>query len=133
MKLQEYFATTSGRGVLATAAADGKVNAAVYSSPHFLEEGSVAFVMRDRLTHRNLQENPYATFLFIEEGSAGRGVRLYLKKTREENDPEKIKGLKRRHLTPAEDQALGQTFLVFLAVEKILPLVGADPDSLPIS
>ena len=132
MKLQEYFASTRGRGVLATAAADGKVDAAVYSNPHCLEEGAVSFVMRDRLSHRNVQENPYATFLFIEEGPGARGVRLFLKKTREETDPEKIKALKRRHLTPEEDQALGPTFLVSFAVEKILPLVGSDPAKLPV-
>lgn len=132
MKIDEYFATTRGRGVLATAGADGKVDAAVYSSPHCLEEGTVAFVMRDRLSHRNVQENPHATFLFIEEGPGVRGVRLFLKKTREESDPEKIKGLKRRHLTAEEDQALGPTFLVSFAVEKILPLVGSDPANLPI-
>ncbi len=133
MKIHEYFANTRGRGVLATAAADGKVDAAVYSSPHCLEEGTVSFVMRDRLSHRNVQENPYATFLFIEEGPDIRGVRLFLKKTKEETDPEKIKGLKRRHLTPEEDQALGPTFLVSFAVEKILPLVGSDPANVPIS
>ena len=133
MRIEEYFATTRGQGVLATAAADGRVNAAVYSSPHFLEEGTVAFVMRDRLSHRNLGENPYATFLFVEDGPGARGVRLYLKKTREETDPEKIKGLKRRHLTPEQDQALGSSFLVFFAVENILPLVGSDPATLPIS
>ena len=47
-KLQEYFESTKGVGVLATADSNGKVDAAIYSSPHFLEEGTLAFIMRDR-------------------------------------------------------------------------------------
>lgn len=38
-KLQEYFDSTKGFGVLATADSTEKVNAAIYSRPHFLEEG----------------------------------------------------------------------------------------------
>jgi hypothetical protein len=131
MKLQDYFANTPGRGVLATAAADGKVDAALYSTPHFLEEGEVAFIMRDRLSHKNISENPYATFLFIADGPGARGIRLFLKKTKEETDAAKIKGLMRRHLSPEEDRARGESFLVSFAVEKTLPLVGSDPANIP--
>jgi hypothetical protein len=87
-KLQEYFESTKGFGVLATADSDGKVDAAMYSRPHFLEEGTLAFIMRDHLTHHNLQSNPSATFLFVEEGTGYKGKRLFLKKAREENNPE---------------------------------------------
>ena len=131
MNMKEYFENTAGRGVLATAASDGKVDAAIYSAPHVLEDGVVAFIMRDRLSHHNVQENPYATLLFIEGGSASHGVRLFLKKIKEETDADKIKSLTRRHLTPDEDQARGPTFLVSFAVEKVLPLVGDDPAKIP--
>lgn len=77
--LQEYFESTEGLGVLATADSSGKVDAAIYSRPHFLEEGTMAFIMRDRLTHHNLQSNPSATFLFIEERAGYNGKRLFLK------------------------------------------------------
>jgi hypothetical protein len=63
--LEEDFESTKGSGVLATADSSGKVDAAIYSRPHFLEEGTLAFIMRDRLTHHNLQSNPHATFLFM--------------------------------------------------------------------
>lgn len=56
--LKEYFENTKGIGVIATAEREGKANAAVYSRPHFLEEGSLAFIMRDRLTHHNLKSTP---------------------------------------------------------------------------
>ncbi|MDG4474651.1 pyridoxamine 5'-phosphate oxidase family protein [Thiovibrio frasassiensis] len=131
MKMQDYFENTPGRGVLATAGSDGKVDAAIYSTPHVQEDGSVAFIMRERLSHRNVQENPHATFLFVEEGTSSRGVRLFLKKTKEETDAEKIKSMMRRHLSAAEDKAHGPTFLVTFDIEKILPLLGDDPSKIP--
>ena len=132
MDMKEYFESTAGRGVLATAGGDGRVDAAIYSAPHVLEDGVVAFLMRDRLSHHNVQGNPHATFLFMEDGAGSRGLRLFLKKIMEETDPATIKGLMRRHLTPEEDQARGPTFLVSFAVEKILPLIGDDPAKSPL-
>lgn len=132
MNLKDYFERTNGQGVLSTAAGDGKVDAAIYSTPHVLAEGVVAFIMRERLTHHNVQENPYASYLFIEEGSVSRGLRLFLKKIKEETDATLIKSLMRRHLTPEEDQARGPTFLVSFAVEKILPLIGSDAANIPV-
>jgi hypothetical protein len=120
-KLQQYFESTKGVGVLATADSKGKVDAAIYSRPHFLEEKSLAFIMRDRLTHHNLQSNPSATFLFIEEGSGFQGKRLFLKKIREENNPELVKKIKRRKYTDENEEPI---FVVYFAVEKELPLVG---------
>lgn len=131
MDMKTYFAQTAGRGVLATADREGRVDAAIYSTPHILEQGTVAFLMRQRLSHHNLQENPHATYLFMEDGPGSRGVRLFLTKTKEESDPALIKGLMRRHLTPAEDQARGPTFLVTFTVDTILPLIGADPADIP--
>ena len=119
--LQEYFENTKGTGVLATADSSGKVDAAVYSRPHFLEEGTLAFVMRDRLTHHNLQSNSSATFLFIEEKPGYSGKRLFLKKIREENNPELISKIKRRQCT---GENVEPTFLVYFTLEKELPLVG---------
>jgi hypothetical protein len=55
MDLKEYFNDTKGVGVLATSDADGKVDAAIYARPHFMEDGTLAVIMRDRLTHHNLQ------------------------------------------------------------------------------
>lgn len=120
-KLQQYFENTKGVGVLATADSNGKVDAAIYSRPHFLEGKSLAFIMRDRLTHHNLRSNPSATFLFIEEGTGFKGKRLFLKKIREENNPELVKTIKRRKYTDENEEPM---FLVYFSVEKELPLVG---------
>ncbi|KPK25069.1 MAG: pyridoxamine 5'-phosphate oxidase [Desulfobacterales bacterium SG8_35_2] len=125
MTLNEYFKSVSGKGVLATADAAGKVDAAIYSKPHILEDGSLAFIMRDHLTHHNIGANPYATYLFIEDGRSYRGIRIFLKKVREDTDPDLIAQMTRRHLTPEQDAAKGPKFLVYFTLEKLLPLIGA--------
>ena len=83
MNLSDYFDNTKGYGVLATADSVGKVNAALYARPHFFDENTIAFIMRERLTHANLQTNPHATYLFIQDGPGYAGKRFYLTKLRE--------------------------------------------------
>jgi len=97
------------------------VDAAIYSSPHFLEEGTLAFIMRDRLTHHNLESNSFATFLFVEEGTGFKGKRLFLRKVREDKDSVLISKVKRRKYTDDNEEP---KFLVYFALEKDLPLVG---------
>ena len=126
MNLANYFENTQGTGVLSTADKDGKVNAAVYSRPHFLEDGTVAMIMRDRLSHANLQSNPYAAYLFIEKAPGYQGKRLYLTKIREEEKSELLVKLRRRQLTPEEDAEKGTLFLVIFEIKKVLPLIGAE-------
>ncbi|MEI6261315.1 MAG: pyridoxamine 5'-phosphate oxidase family protein [Deltaproteobacteria bacterium] len=120
-KLKAYFESINGSGVLATADSSGKVDAAIYSRPHFLEEGTLAFIMRDRLTHHNLQSNPHATFLFMEDGPGYKGKRLFLKKVREESNPELIQKIKRRKYTDDNEEP---KFLVYFTLNKELPLIG---------
>lgn len=127
MTLKDYFETRRGTGIMSTADAQGRVDAAVYARPHVLEDGSLAMIMRDRLTHHNLQENPYAVYLFMEPGPGHRGVRLFLKKLREDNDPELIRSLTRRTLSEEEDLARGPKFMVYFDVEKTLNLIGGEP------
>jgi hypothetical protein len=122
MELKDYFENTKGVGVMATADADGKVDAAIYARPHFMEDGTIAMIMRDRLTHHNLQSNPHAAFLFIEDGPGYKGKRLFLTKVREEQDSELLYSLRRRQYPNDKEEA---KFLVFFKVEEELPLVGA--------
>ena len=129
MNLADYFEQKQGTGVLSTADNAGKVDAAIYARPHVAEDGTVAFIMRDRLTHHNVQENPFAVFLFIEAGAGYKGLRLYLEKVREETDSALIGQMTRRCLSPEEDAAKGPKFLVYFRVDKILALVGGEvPD-----
>lgn len=123
MELADYFEKTEGRGILATADEKGKVNVAVYSRPHFINDKTLAFIMRDRLTHKNLQGNPYAAYLFMEAGAGYKGKRLYLKWIGETKDSPEIEKLSRRKDFLAR-KATGPRFLVYFQVEKVLPLIG---------
>jgi len=122
MELKEYFKNTKGTGILATADSDGKVDAAVYARPNMMEDGSLAFIMRDRLTHHNLQSNPHATYLFVEHGPGYKGKRLYLTKVREEQDTELLESLRKRQYLDEKDES---KFLVIFKLTKELPLIGS--------
>jgi len=123
MELKDYFENTKGLGVLSTADNDGKVNSAIYSRPHVMEDGSLAFIMRDRLTHRNSESNPNAVYLFREDGPGYNGKRLYLTKIREEQDSNLIDSLSRRSY-PSDQDRRESRFLVYFNLEKERPLVG---------
>ena len=122
MNLKTYFEEAIGMGVLSTADDKGQVNAAVYARPHVMDDGSLAFIMRDRLSHHNLQSNPYAAYLFREESAGYKGIRLYLSKIREEHDTPLVEDLCRR--CKVKGDAETKRHLVFFKVEKRLPLVG---------
>ncbi len=131
MELQEYFENVKGLGVISTADGQGVVDSAVYAKPHFMEDGSIAFIMADRLTHRNLQSNDHAFYLFKESGPGYKGKRLFLIKTREEQDSDLLYSLRSKRYTAVKED--GKTrFLVFFKVDKVLPLIGAgeDPEDL---
>ena len=129
MLLKDYFAETDGIGVLSTADSAGKVDAAIYARPHVADNNTLVFIMRERLTHHNVQLNPNAVYLFVEAGPGYRGVRLYLSKVKEDTDEDLLQQLTRRCLSPEEDQAKGPKFLVYFKVEKMLKLIGSgNPD-----
>jgi hypothetical protein len=125
MNIMEYFKTVKGFGVLATADAEGKVDVAFYSIPHIVEEQIIAFVMRDRLTHRNLQSNPHCAYMFLENGKTHSGMRLYLRKLREEKNSPLIESLDKQnpkintlHLDESDK------YLVYFLVDHVRPLEG---------
>lgn len=129
MELADYFESVKGLGVLATADNAGQVDTAVYARPHFMDDGSVAFIMRDRLSHANLQTNPYASYLFVEEGPGYKGKRLYLRKVREEKETEQLYALRRRSYPSDDDAERDPKYLVFFELERVRPLVGDAPSS----
>jgi len=125
MKLSEYFEKKKGMGVLATADAKGVVDVAIYSRPHFIDEETVAFIMADRLTHKNLETNPHAAFLFKEEGDRYVGKRLYLTKIKEEKNSPLIETLRRKKTYKVPQSYESETkYLVYFRVDKVLPLIG---------
>jgi len=123
MELRDYFENTEGLGVLATADGDGRVNLAIYARPHVMEDGSLAFIMTDRLTHKNIQSNPYATYLFKENVSGYKGKRIYLTKIREEENSPLINSLSRRPY-PSDTGSKESKFLVYFKLQRERPLIG---------
>jgi len=122
MDLRQYFESAKGLGVLATADAAGHVDVAVYARPHVMDEATVAWIMSDRLSHRNLQSNPCAVYLFVEDGPGYKGKRLYLTKVREEADPKLIESLRRTGRPRGEDDV--PRFVVTFHIDQVRPAVG---------
>jgi len=126
MKISEYFEKKKGRGVIATADSEGRVGVAVYARPHFIDEKTVAFIMADRLMHKNVQSNPHAAYLFLESGDRYVGKRLYLTRIKEEKNAALIDKIRRKESCPVYDKYKGAIkYLVYFHVDKVLPLIGA--------
>ena len=123
MSLAEYFEDIKGLGVLATSDLDGNVDIAVYSRPYIINEKTVAFSMMEKLSYSNIQSNPKAAYMFVEEGAGYKGKRLHLTKTGEEKDEERIKQIKQQH-SKAKDYDGKVRHLIYFTVDKIRPLVG---------
>ena len=86
-----------------------------------MDDGTLAFIMRNRLSHNNLQSNPHATYLFKENGSGYKGKRLFLTRVREEENTELLDSLRRRKSAYGNGE---DRFLVFFKLNSELPLVG---------
>lgn len=124
MDLHEYFESKTGIGVLSTADAQGRVDSAIYARPHVMDDGLLAFIMTERLTHQNIQSNPHAVYLFKENGPGWTGKRLFLTKVREEQDTELLQSLRRRKYSPEEEAEMKPLHLVFFQLDNERPLVG---------
>jgi hypothetical protein len=122
MELNEYFESTKGRGVIATSDINGKVNLALYARPYFIDDKTVTFIMAERLTHENLKSNPWACYLFNEEEWKYQGKRLYLKKVKEEENPDLITRICRQ--CDYSHYETGNRYVVYFNIEKVLPLIG---------
>jgi len=123
MSVTKYFENIKGLGVLATSDAEGNVDIAVYSRPYIIDEKTIALSMLEKLSYSNIQSNPRAAYMFVEQGEGYAGKRLHLTKTGEENDPERIKEIKKQHTRTREpDEKVRH--LIYFTVDKIRPLVG---------
>ena len=89
MKLKDYLEKISGLCIFSSADRSGKVTTAIYSAPRVMEDGSVCFIMRERLTYRNMKDPkiPRQHACTSNTGGGYQGIRLFLAKVREDNDP----------------------------------------------
>lgn len=125
MTLSEYFEKAKGFGVVATTDAAAQVNQAIYAKPLFLDkdnDGTCSFIMANRLTHDNVEHNPSASYLFIEEGKEFVGKRLSLVLLDEEADPAEIMAIRSRNDLPISDEEC--KYLVHFHIEGVRPLIG---------
>jgi len=124
MNLHNYFEGKSGFGVISTSNNQGEVNSAVYAKPHIINSNTIAFIMRDRLTRKNVNENPQANYMFIEHKEGFNGVRLNLTMLEESQDQEQIQAMSRRSYAGDSDDT--KRFLVTFTVDKALMLIGGE-------
>jgi hypothetical protein len=131
MGLTDYFAKVEGIGVLATSDSQGNVDLALYARPHVINEDELAFIMGDHLSHDNVSSNPHAAYMFLEHGeqrgASGHGgysgLRLYLTRTEEETDPQKIEEIRREN-RKGRDHGDPQKYLVHFKVDGTRRLIG---------
>jgi hypothetical protein len=124
MSLSGYFEKVQGLGILATADSDGMVDLAIYAKPYVVDEATVAFVMRERLTRQNLKSNPHAAYMFVEKGKGYSGKRLYLTKTREETNTSAVEMLRKKQPEICSAYDDSNKYLVHFHVDNVWPLVG---------
>jgi hypothetical protein len=67
--LMDYFNKESRLGVLSTSSKDGKVDSAVFGSPHMIDEKTVLVATAKNRTFENLLENPHAVYIIMEQRS----------------------------------------------------------------
>lgn len=124
MNLADYFENHQGLGILATADSDGMVDLAIYARPHVINETTIAFIMRDRLTHQNLKSNPHAAYMFVEQGEGYHGKRLYLTKIREETNASLVAEFVKKQLEIGASDDDSNKYLTYFQIDNIWPLVG---------
>ncbi len=120
MSLKEFFENAKGTGILATADSNGNVDIALYAKPFFIDEKTIMFIMLHKQSYKNIQENPKAAYMFLQENYQGK--RLYLKKVKEEQDQAKINEML-KHKYDDPDVLAKEKSLVYFEVENEAPIL----------
>ena len=124
MSLYDYFENVQGLGIFATSNEDGMVDLAIYAKPHVIDETTIAFIMRERLTRQNLKSNPRAAYMFVEKGQGYTGKRLYLTKIREESNTSIVEMFRKKQPEICSPDDDSNKYLVHFQIDDIRPLVG---------
>jgi len=123
MDLAEYFEQNDGIGILATCDPDSNVDVALYARPAVLDENTIAFVMKERLSYKNLKANPHAAYLFLAKAAGYQGIRLHLTMVRQEKNQSLIAAIRKKQpcIYPEKDDSAKH--LVFFQVDRVRPIV----------
>lgn len=123
MKLAELF-PAGGKGVIATASAEGVVNTAVYARPHVIDDETLAWGMTEGRSYGNLKENPRASYLYLAPVSGFSGWRLTLELKSIEDGGELLEAIRAstRELVGPEAGALVR-HVGYFRVTEVRPLI----------
>lgn len=123
MKLSRMF-KSGGTGVIATANGKGIINTAIFSTPHVIDEDTVAWGITDGRTLANVRENPKAAFLYRNPGEGYDGARLTLELKDIEESGEMLEKIKARTAKIVGAQAAAFVrHVVYFKVTEMRPLI----------
>lgn len=123
MQLLELF-KEGGRGVIATSNLQGEVNVAIYATPRVIDDETLAWGMTEGRTYRNIIENPWAAYLYMNPGAGFSGARLSLKLKGIEDFGEMLDAIRartRQIVSPTAAEAV--KYVAYFGVIEIRPLI----------
>lgn len=123
-KLMDYFNKQPRTGVLSTASKDGKVDSALFGSPNMIDEKTVVIATGKNRTFSNLQENPYAIYMIMEQDTDWKGIRVYLKLKDSATSGEMLDTIKSQIAKMAGEEAAQMMYAtVTFEITELRPLV----------
>ncbi|MDY0130006.1 MAG: pyridoxamine 5'-phosphate oxidase family protein [Methanosarcina vacuolata] len=139
--LMEYFNKTPRLGVLSTSSDDGKVDSAVFGSPHMIDEKTVVVATAKNRTFTNLLDNPNAIYIIMEQctdssnavkmnmepGSSvmdWKGIRVYMRMKEYETSGEMLEMIRSQTANFAGEEAAKMIYAtVTFEIYEVRPLV----------
>ena len=123
MDLEKLF-TEKGIGIMGTSSKDGKPNLAIYSPP-ILKGNMAIFGATQRVTYRNLTENPLAMFMYVIPGEKLDGVRMELVLKKVEDSGETLDRIKENFIKIGYRILAEEIkYALYFEIKNILPLKG---------
>ncbi len=124
MDLNKYFESSKGVGFLTTTDEAERFETPVSARPIIIDSQTIAFIMRANQPYRNLSLNPKAVYIYLEESDEYEGKRLFITKTGEEKDSDKLLEIYKNANNGREpDKSTGPMFLVYFNIDEIHPLL----------
>jgi len=125
--LMEYFNKQPRIGTISTCSKDGKVDSAVFGSPHMTDEKTVILGSGGNRTLANLRENPHAVYLIMEPGQSimdWKGIRVYLQVKEIASSGPLLETFKKNMAKVAGDQAAAMIHaVVSFEINEVRPLI----------
>lgn len=125
LKYLEKVFQKKGIGIMGTADKNGWVNMAIYTPPIITSDGLLVFAATQRLTYKNLTENPRAMFMYICSDKDWEGIRVKLSLVKDETSGPMLERLKKRFKDMGYIAlALELRHALYFGIEEVRPLKG---------